>query len=269
MAAAASGDLSSGVWGSHLNLKPAVVKSSAPSNFEKLSTKLAMQATTSSTRKSLKKKVKKSTSFFDTLGESQNPMDTSVSSNNLTKSLSTPLAASHTSIGPDSSSDPPMKEEKQTLKEEKQKLKEEALEESSNSGGGELFPGLNISGTVAAAHQAPVKPAPKPFSLSRTVDSAWLARSVQHFLKKRCYFPVVLQMLKSGVVHPSQKKQHHRQQASRVFSHSQALPLPIFSSQAFPPPTCLSWVPRGQGWVGVPTCRSLNIRFWCGHNQLL
>ena len=176
MAAAASGDLSSGVWGSHLNLKPAVVKSSAPSNFEKLSTKLAMQATTSSTRKSLKKKVKKSTSFFDTLGDSQNSMDTSFSSNNLTKSISTPLAASHTSIGLDGSSDPPMKEEKQTLK-------EEAPEESSNSGGGELFPGLNISGTVATAHQAPVKPAPKPFSLSRTVDSAWLARSV-HFIKE-------------------------------------------------------------------------------------
>merc|ERR1719357_1878239 len=69
-----------------------------------------------------------------------------------------------------------MKEEKHILKEEKQTVKEEALEESSNSGGGELFPGLNISGTVAVAHQAPVKPAPKPFSLSRTVDSAWLAR---------------------------------------------------------------------------------------------
>ena len=110
-------------------------------------------------------------------------MDTSVSSNNLTKSLSTPLAASHTSIGPDSSSDPPMKEEKQTLKEEKQTVKEEAPEESSNSGGGELFPGLNISGTVAAAHQASVKPAPKLHSLSRTVDSAWLARSV-HFEKE-------------------------------------------------------------------------------------
>ena len=181
--AAASGDLSSGVWGSHLNLKPVVVKSSAPSNFEKLSTKLAMQATTSSTRKTLKKKVKKSTSFFDTLGDSQNSMDTSFSSNNLSKSLSTPLSASHTSLCPDSSSDPPMKEEKHTLKEEKHTMRDEDPEESSNSGG-ELFPGLNISGTVATAHQAPVKPAPKPFSLSRTVDSAWLARSVQHFVKE-------------------------------------------------------------------------------------
>ena len=187
--AAASGDLSSGVWGSHLNLKPVVVKSSAPSNFEKLSTKLAMQATTSSTRKTLKKKVKKSTSFFDTLGDSQNSMDTSISSNNLSKSLSTPLSASHTSLCPDSLSDPPMKKEKHTLKEEKHTLKEEKHtmrdedpEESSNSGGGELFPGLNISGTVATANQAPVKPAPKPFSLSRTVDSAWLARSVHHFV---------------------------------------------------------------------------------------
>ena len=74
-----------------------------------------------------------------------------------------------------------MKEEKHTLKEEKHTMRDEDPEESSNSGG-ELFPGLNISGTVATAHQAPAKPAPKPFSLSRTVDSAWLARSVHHFV---------------------------------------------------------------------------------------
>ena len=88
--AAAAPAAPSGVWGSHLNMK--VVKSSAPSNFQKLSTKLALQATTSITRKSLKKKGKKSTSFFDTLGDSQSSMD--VASFPI-RSLSTPLPFSH------------------------------------------------------------------------------------------------------------------------------------------------------------------------------
>ena len=153
-------------------MKPTVVKSSAPSNFQKLSTKLALQATTSTTRKSLKKKAKKSTSFFDTLGDSQSSMEvTSFPS----RSLSTPISSGHNDEHPTKStnlapqSDLPPKVESKVV---------ETAAEDSNSGG-ELFPGLSLSARVAPA----VVP-PKPVSsqaLSRTVDSAWLARYPNHF----------------------------------------------------------------------------------------
>lgn len=62
---------SSGVWGSHLNIQPVVSKPQALSSFALLSTKLSLQASSSNTRKSLKKKPKRASSFFDTLGDSQ------------------------------------------------------------------------------------------------------------------------------------------------------------------------------------------------------
>ena len=148
-------------------MKPAMVKSSAPSNFQKLSTKLALQATTSTTRKSLKKKGKKSTSFFDTLGDSQSSMDVASFPS---RSLSTPLPSAHSdehstkSSKLNASSDQPPEVES--------KLAEVAAEDSNS--GGELFPGLSLPAKVAPA-VAPPKPASSQ-ALSRTVDSAWLAR---------------------------------------------------------------------------------------------
>ena len=173
--AAAAPAATLGVWGSHLNMKPAMVKSSAPSNFQKLSTKLALQATTSTTRKSLKKKGKKSTSFFDTLGDSQSSMDVASFPS---RSLSTPLSSTHsdesTNLNPPSD-----------LTQEVESTVAELAAEDSNSGG-EIFPGLSLPAKVAPA-VAPSKPASSQ-ALSRTVDSAWLARFPYFAVKRPFHF---------------------------------------------------------------------------------
>ena len=152
-------------------MKPVVVKSSAPSNFQKLSTKLALQATTSTTRKSLKKKAKKSTSFFDTLGDSQSPVDVASFPS---RSLSTPTFSGHHD---GQSTDSTNLNPKSDLPAEVGCKVGETAAEDSNSGG-DIFPGL--SARVAPA-VAPSKPASSQ-ALSRTVDSAWLARYWYYFV---------------------------------------------------------------------------------------
>ena len=186
-------------------MKPAAVKIAAPSNFEKLSTKLALQATTSSTRKSLKKKGKKSTSFFDTLGDSQNSMDlASPPSSLIARSLSTPLSSSH------SDENAPMPINRNTSSTEcppeaEKRIKEVAAEDSNS--GGDIFPGLSLA--ARAAPVVPSKPTPS-MTLSRTVDSAWLARFQISFPPNFSYKYL------SDVAPLHLKKHYRRAQVSRV-----------------------------------------------------
>merc|ERR1719186_1851382 len=143
-----------GVWGKHLNHKPAR-KTTSLSSYEKMSSKLALQltqVTSNTTRTSLKKRKNRFQSFTDTLG------DSSVNDISLNNSISspafpspallpstpmTPLPNHPPSLGPDS-----------------------------DSGDCPLFPSLVTGKVVTGPAKVPVATA----KAERKVDPSWLLR---------------------------------------------------------------------------------------------